>query len=438
MSARLFAKTAAVLVLLTIVLISLSAMTSAASVTKTYAYVTNYEGNSTTIIDTATDSVVATIPTGNAPVGVAVSPDGKEAYVVNSGSNSVSIIDTSSGDKKGDISVGTSPQHVAFAPDGKHAYVTNRGGKSVSVIDTTTHGVQTIYHNSLNNADFIAISPDGTKAYVTTFMSGSMVIIDLKTNTITGTVNYVGANANVPGEVVFSPDGSKAYVVMIAHATYPGDVSVIDTATGKESYNFSLGQFTEKWGMKLSPKDGLLYITDTQGNQVIVSGTQPVLRMDFFDKIIPIAQAASGPATIPAGTDPWALAFTPDGGKLYVTCRDSVTIIDPVSKTVTGSVLIQGAHKGIAIASVDVYAPEPTQGPTALPTQAQPTAAVATPTAVPSPGLNVTATPQPGAGVSPTPVPPAGSDNTLLYVIFGGGIAFFVLVAGRNYQGGKK
>jgi YVTN family beta-propeller protein len=131
-------------------------------------------------------------------------------------------------------------------------------------------------------------------------------------------------------------------------------------------------------------------------------------------------------------------ATDPDGGKLYVTCRDSVTIIDPVSKTVTGSVLIQGAHKGIAIASVDVYAPEPTQGPTALPTQAQPTAAVATPTAVPSPGLNVTATPQPGAGVSPTPVPPAGSDNTLLYVIFGGGIAFFVLVAGRNYQGRKK
>lgn len=425
--------------LLAIFIASISAIASAASVTKTYAYVTDYNGNSTTVVDTATDAIIATIPTGKAPIGVAVSPDGKEAYVVNSGSNSVSIIDTYTGEKKGDISVGNLPQHVAFAPDGKRAYVTVMGAGSVAVIDTLTHGVQYITNISLNSAKFIVISPDGTTACVTSFQSGRLTFIDLKANKVTGSINYMGVNANVPGEVVFSKDGKTAYLVMIAHATYPGDVSVINMTTRKESYNFSLGQFTEKWGMKLSPKDGMLYITDTQGNQVLVTGTNPLrIHGGFLDNIIPIAQAATGPTTIAVGTDPWALAFTPDGNKLYACCRDSVTIIDPTAETATGSILIPGTHQGIAIAAVSVEAPDATTAPTAAPTQAQPTAAVTTPTAVPSPGVNETATPEPEASATPTPVPPAGSESALLYVICACGMAFVALTTGKKYTGGKK
>jgi YVTN family beta-propeller protein len=35
-----------------------------------------------------------TIPVGNRPQGLAVTPNGKEVYVANSGSNSVSVIET--------------------------------------------------------------------------------------------------------------------------------------------------------------------------------------------------------------------------------------------------------------------------------------------------------------------------------------------------------
>ena len=42
------------------------------------------------VIDIASNTVVATVPVGNGPTGVAVNPAGTRAYVANAGSNNVS------------------------------------------------------------------------------------------------------------------------------------------------------------------------------------------------------------------------------------------------------------------------------------------------------------------------------------------------------------
>jgi len=44
-------------------------------------YVTNLYGDS--VIDTASNAVVATVPEGNYDMGIAVTPDGKRVYVTN-------------------------------------------------------------------------------------------------------------------------------------------------------------------------------------------------------------------------------------------------------------------------------------------------------------------------------------------------------------------
>ena len=59
-----------------------------------FAYITNGGGNTVTVIDTATNVVVATVTVGPAPVGVAVNAAGTLVYVANSGPNTVSVIDT--------------------------------------------------------------------------------------------------------------------------------------------------------------------------------------------------------------------------------------------------------------------------------------------------------------------------------------------------------
>ncbi|MCV7173113.1 hypothetical protein H7I41_24630 [Mycobacterium manitobense] len=65
-----------------------------AGATHSDLYVVNATTNSVSIIDTATDTVVATVPVGALPTGVAFSPDGSLAYVA--GADNLSIIDTSS------------------------------------------------------------------------------------------------------------------------------------------------------------------------------------------------------------------------------------------------------------------------------------------------------------------------------------------------------
>jgi YVTN family beta-propeller protein len=61
-----------------------------------YVYVTNsgldpIKDDRVSVIDTAPNAVVATVPVGDAPLGVAVAPDGRRVYVTNSASNSVSV-----------------------------------------------------------------------------------------------------------------------------------------------------------------------------------------------------------------------------------------------------------------------------------------------------------------------------------------------------------
>jgi len=56
------------------------------------AYIPN-SGDNVSVIATATNAVIATIPVGSSPAGAAVTPDGTRVYVTNAGSGTVSVID---------------------------------------------------------------------------------------------------------------------------------------------------------------------------------------------------------------------------------------------------------------------------------------------------------------------------------------------------------
>src|SRR5207302_8922389 len=58
-----------------------------------FAYIPNASGNDVSVIDTATNAIVATVGVGDRPYGAAVSPDGSRVYVANYAGQSVSVID---------------------------------------------------------------------------------------------------------------------------------------------------------------------------------------------------------------------------------------------------------------------------------------------------------------------------------------------------------
>jgi YVTN family beta-propeller protein len=77
------------------------------------------------VIETASNTVVAAIPVGDQPVGVAITLDGTNSYehddpqplpyVTNFADNTVSVIDTASNKVITTIPVGKAPIAVAFA-----------------------------------------------------------------------------------------------------------------------------------------------------------------------------------------------------------------------------------------------------------------------------------------------------------------------------------
>ena len=88
---------------------------------------------SVSVIDTETNSVVATIPVHKLPYFIDVDVDGRRAYVANSGSNTVSVINLDQRREIGVAGTGEQPGLARISADMRTLVVTNRGSNSVSI-----------------------------------------------------------------------------------------------------------------------------------------------------------------------------------------------------------------------------------------------------------------------------------------------------------------
>ncbi len=162
-----------------------------------------------TPIQTATNTPGASIPVGNNPDSLAITPDGKTVYVANANygclvdpncSGTVTPIDTATNTAGTPITVGTYPRVIAITPDGKTAYVVNIDAGTVIPIATATNTAAAPI--TVGSQPFaIAITPDGKTAYVANSLSGTVTPIDTATNTA-GTPITVG---NRPDAIAITP-----------------------------------------------------------------------------------------------------------------------------------------------------------------------------------------------------------------------------------------
>src|SRR3989442_10814427 len=186
-----------------------AALASVPAAAQCDAYVVDNATNSIRVINTLTKMVVAVIPVQWSPFGVAITPNGAFAYVTNTGMicdfcpvsqpPSVSVIDTASYKVVATIPVGQYPAGVAITPNGAFAYVANFDSNNVSVIDTATNAVVATVPVGIGPLG-VAVAPSGAFAYVTAFDScaGSVSVIDTTANsptvnTVVATVSPLGA-----------------------------------------------------------------------------------------------------------------------------------------------------------------------------------------------------------------------------------------------------
>lgn len=125
--------------------------------------------------------------TGNAPVDIATSWDGKTVYVVAEGSNLVNIYERHTSGALvsiGSIATGTTPQRIYVSEDNQNVYVTNKGSNTVSVYTrNTTTGLLTLLESKVTGEEPIGIcASDTTNAYGTNF--NGVYIANKKGNSI--------------------------------------------------------------------------------------------------------------------------------------------------------------------------------------------------------------------------------------------------------------
>jgi len=184
-------------------------------------YVANYVDNTVSAVNAVTGAVVAIIPVGANPYGIAISHDGSKVYVAFTYSDYISVISTATNRVTANITVGTAPADVVVSPDGSKIYVPVSNYNHIAVIDPVTNNVTAVIPTTLVPG-VMALSPDGTRAYVA--MSVNYVsVINTSTNTEISTIS-IGTN---PNGISVSPDGHFVYITN----TGSKSVSVINTST---------------------------------------------------------------------------------------------------------------------------------------------------------------------------------------------------------------
>jgi YVTN family beta-propeller protein len=359
---------------------------ASAAIAQPYVYVANLGANTVSVLDTGTRDVVETVPVGDNPDGVAVSPDGTRVYVTNFVSGTLTIIDAASNTVVTTIPVGDGPVGVAVSPDGASAYVANRGADAVAVVDTASATVRSVVPVG-DGPDAIAVTPDGRTAYVTnsfTGMPGHVSVLDLGSGAVRGTVLVHRA----PNRVALSPDGRRAYVTNFR----AWNLSIIDTAT--DAVVNAVRVSRKPTGVAANPNGALVYVT-TQGYADPADGNV---------QIIDTATNRVANALL-AGTDARALALERRGGTGYVADfgSDTVTVLDLADEVVLGEVAVGSRPFALAVNCIG-------SGCTAPPYTRKPTrTATATP---PVPTRTVTGT----ATLTPRPLPPTPTPVPEIFV----------------------
>jgi YVTN family beta-propeller protein len=152
-----------------------------------WAYFTNRESDTVSIMDLGDFSIVANVPVGRGAEGFALSPDETEIWVSNREAASVSVIDVGRREVVATMPVGDRPNRVTFTPDGRHVVIPMGSGEAY-VFDTGTREVLTTVPVG-SAAGGIVPSPDGRRVFVATGGSNAVQVIDVGSWTVIDRVN---------------------------------------------------------------------------------------------------------------------------------------------------------------------------------------------------------------------------------------------------------
>ena len=218
----------------------------------TRAYVANQFSRSVSVIDVATNGVVATFPVTGDPFKVAVSPDGSALYVGTNAGRAFKL-DAATGAPLGSVSTGHTPFGFAFGT-GDLMYISTWDAGSVLEVDSRTMEVRRIFETG-GRAQELAISPDRSELYVANEALSRIEVWNIASGTRTAIIPVNGG----PFGLIIEPDGSHLW----ASLPQVGRVALIDRTARTVQKSYDLGGRTRR--IAYDPASNIVMVTNEAG-----------------------------------------------------------------------------------------------------------------------------------------------------------------------------
>ena len=235
------------------------------------------------------------------------------------------------------IPVGTQPNGIAVDPATGMVYVGNEGSNSVSAIDASTNTVTSTYTGILS-PDAVAVDPTTDTVYTASDMSeSSLGVIDVATGAVSsyaGGPNPTDVAVDPAAGLVFLPVPSSDYSSQFGDYLYPGAVEVVEEADPSTGYAIgypavptSSGSLS---GIAIDPSTQRIYVAD--------EGTSDLSVLN--EAANPANGEQENIATIPVGGSPWGVAVDEATDTIYVVDASSaaLSVIDGATNTVTATI----------------------------------------------------------------------------------------------------
>ena len=288
---------------------------------------TNSQGDNISLIDPATNHVVAEVKGVPINHGAAASPDGSRLYFSSEAEQTLHVVDGATLQLTKKIPLSGRPNNISISPDGRRVYVgiVSSPG-AVDVIDTaslervksipTKGGIHNVY-----------VTPDGKYLVAGSIAGKLMTVIDQKTDEPVWTLFNEGVR---PMAFETNPDGSTKRI-FVQLSDFHG-FAIVDFAQRKETGRIELpndipADKVDKGPFNASPSHGIGVAPD--GKTLWVT-SRPNARVYTYS--LPDLKLLPNPVDL-GGRPDW-VTFTPDSKLLYIATEntDSVVAIDVATR----------------------------------------------------------------------------------------------------------
>ncbi len=264
-----------------------------------FAYITNQGSHDVSVIDLASQAVVATVPVGRSPAGVVASSRAGRVFVSNPDSKTISVIDMRDQRVVETLAAGDGPVGIDAAPDGSRVYAADWYRDRLLVFDAAPSVPSAAGPGRPVAAIAVGRAPAGVAA------------------------------SDRPGIVFVAERDDDA-------------VAVVDVNAGRVRSRARVG--SHPFALLFDAPRQRLYALNVQSDDVSVLDTSDANRLRLV-------------ATVKVGKAPYGAALAADGTLLYVTNQhdDTVSVIDASSLTLLRTLTGFGYPEGVAAHADRVY-----------------------------------------------------------------------------------